>query len=420
MCAPSSRHSGIILKRCPLDSADFRKLVRDALEHIHDISYLELHPLLSWLAPPASPVQGTRGQRLRAILKDKIEDLRPQPSSPANTPEWRSYLALRYRYIQAMSMAEIENRLGISLRQLQRELHKGLDALTSLLWDQRATAQAVVAGESLSPTLQELQAELDQWQLDRQVTSLPGLMNDTFLLLQPLLEQRAIALAIDYPPDLSPVLVDATLLRQALFKALRLMAQNASGPIAIQAIQREMQIDLLFNCTPCASPAHKEEWQMVELLISHQGGKLAVENQSAGGSLVTLSLPRASQIRVLVIDDNPAIHQLFERYLALHHYKVIHTRNAADALQAAVEALPDLIILDVMMPGVDGWQVLRDLAHNPATSRIPVIICSVLNEPELAFSLGAQAYLKKPVDRLELLATLARLHHPAGPASELH
>ena len=83
----------------------------------------------------------------------------------------------------------------------------------------------------------------------------------------------------------------------------------------------------------------------------------------------------------------------------------------------SIEARPDLITLDVMMPSMDGWQVLRDLAQNPATQHIPVIVCSVLKEPELAFSLGARAYLKKPVDRLELLATLARLRPAAGPSA---
>jgi CheY-like chemotaxis protein len=75
-----------------------------------------------------------------------------------------------------------------------------------------------------------------------------------------------------------------------------------------------------------------------------------------------------------------------------------------------------VITLDVMMPNLDGWQVLRGLTSNPATARIPVAICSVLKEPELAFSLGARAYLKKPVDRMELVATLARLLASASPA----
>jgi CheY-like chemotaxis protein len=90
-------------------------------------------------------------------------------------------------------------------------------------------------------------------------------------------------------------------------------------------------------------------------------------------------------------------------------------------LQLAGEKHPDAITLDVMMPNVDGWQVLRGLANAPATANIPVIICSVLKEPELAFSLGARAYLKKPVDRLELVATLARLvgarHSPQSKES---
>jgi CheY-like chemotaxis protein len=118
---------------------------------------------------------------------------------------------------------------------------------------------------------------------------------------------------------------------------------------------------------------------------------------------------------VLVIDDNAAIHQLIERYLAPQHYEIIHARNGQEALQFAGDRRPDAITLDVMMPNVDGWQVLRGLSDNPATAHIPVIICSVLKEPELAFSLGAKAYLKKPVDRLELIATLARVLSSAGP-----
>jgi CheY-like chemotaxis protein len=81
-------------------------------------------------------------------------------------------------------------------------------------------------------------------------------------------------------------------------------------------------------------------------------------------------------------------------------------------MSLVAENPPDLILLDVMMPTMDGWQVLRSLKQNPTTEHTPIIICSVLKEPELAISLGARAYLKKPVDRLELLATLERILHP--------
>jgi CheY-like chemotaxis protein len=119
---------------------------------------------------------------------------------------------------------------------------------------------------------------------------------------------------------------------------------------------------------------------------------------------------------VLVIDDNQATHELFERYLVPHFYEVLHAHTGPEALRLAAQARPDIVILDVMMPSMDGWQVLRELAENPATATIPVVVCSVLNEPELASSLGACGYIKKPVDRLELLATLARLQNPTAPA----
>ncbi len=395
---------------------EFRKQVKDTLEHLHDTAYLQVHPLVSQIAWPATPQPTTHAQRLRDLLKEAIESLRPQSGSPAEAPEWRSYLALRYRYVQGMSMAETENKLGISLRQLHRELHKGLDAVSALL----SEMQGLEGGPAIAPaSVQELESELSQWQLDRQVCRVQALVDDTLWMLKPLLEQRAMTLTPDLPADLPPVLVDATLMRQALFKTLRLMAQDADAgsPISLQANEHGEWLDIVLHCPSYTLSTAGEEWQMVQLLVAQQGGSLAADIRPEAGTQVTLSLPRASQTRVLVVDDNQAIHQLFERYLAPHHYEVIHARSGSEALQLAAEAHPDLITLDVMMPSMDGWQVLRSLAQNPATQHIPVIVCSVLKEPELASSLGARAYLKKPVDRLELLATLARLQPAAGPSA---
>jgi CheY-like chemotaxis protein len=392
---------------------EFRKQVKDALEHLHDTAYLQVHPLVSQIAWPATPQQMTHAQRLRSLLKEAIESLRPQPGSPSDAPEARSYLALRYRYVQGMSMMETESKLGISLRQLHRELHKGLDAVSALLEEM----PGLEGGPTIAPaSVQDLESELSQWQLDRQAWQVQALVDDTLWMLNPLLEQRAVKLTTDLPADLPPALVDATLTRQALFKALRLMAQDAGSKISLQASQRGERLDIVLRCPSYTLSTAGEEWQMVQLLVNQQGGTLVADIRPETGTQVTLSLPRASQRRVLVVDDNQAIHQLFERYLAPHHYEVIHARSGPEALQLAAEAQPDLITLDVMMPSMDGWQVLRDLAQNPATRHIPVIVCSVLKEPELASSLGARAYLKKPVDRLELLATLSRLQ-PGVPSA---
>jgi CheY-like chemotaxis protein len=71
--------------------------------------------------------------------------------------------------------------------------------------------------------------------------------------------------------------------------------------------------------------------------------------------------------------------------------------------------LPDAIILDVMMPEMDGWEFLQRLRARPETALIPVVICSIFNDPELAYSLGASLYLPKPVSRDNVLKALRQL-----------
>jgi Amt family ammonium transporter len=118
---------------------------------------------------------------------------------------------------------------------------------------------------------------------------------------------------------------------------------------------------------------------------------------------------------VLAVDDNEQNLQLLEEYLWQWGYDVVVARDGREALQLYPQTNPSIIVLDVMMPNMDGWEVLRILRETPATADIPVVVCSVLREPAIALSLGAHAYLKKPVDRLELVATLARLLGPVAP-----
>ena len=88
---------------------------------------------------------------------------------------------------------------------------------------------------------------------------------------------------------------------------------------------------------------------------------------------------------------------------------MVEAYNGTDALRLARELQPDAITLDVMMPSQDGWEVLQRLKSEPDTRRIPIIICSVLDDPELAFSLGAVACLKTPVSQADLVGALGGL-----------
>ena len=134
-----------------------------------------------------------------------------------------------------------------------------------------------------------------------------------------------------------------------------------------------------------------------------------LEGVPGQGPAIHFTLPAAGQTTVLAIDDNESLFRLFERYLAQHHYRLVGVRDGDEGIRLARELQPAAITLDVMMPDRDGWEVLQTLCTDPHTKDIPVIVCTVLDEPELAFSLGARAYLKKPIQRSDLLAALEQV-----------
>jgi CheY-like chemotaxis protein len=117
--------------------------------------------------------------------------------------------------------------------------------------------------------------------------------------------------------------------------------------------------------------------------------------------------PVTSPRILLIVDDNAKIIELFRRYLDGQDWVVKGVNSGAEAWQKIAESTPAVIMLDVMMPAEDGWEVLVKFKKDPRTSAIPVVICSVVQEPQLARSLGAAGYLPKPVSQMELLTALA-------------
>ena len=112
---------------------------------------------------------------------------------------------------------------------------------------------------------------------------------------------------------------------------------------------------------------------------------------------------------VLVIDDDSMVHDLIRRFLSKEGFEVVAALNSAHGLELARQLRPDVITLDAMMPGVDGWTTLRELKADEELRSIPVIMSTVIEDRGLAFSLGASEYLTKPIDRDRLLATVASL-----------
>jgi CheY-like chemotaxis protein len=111
--------------------------------------------------------------------------------------------------------------------------------------------------------------------------------------------------------------------------------------------------------------------------------------------------------RVLIVDDEPHNRQLLEVMLAPCGYVLQTASTGEDALTIVGQQPPDLVLLDVMMPGMDGYEVTAMIKGNPATSHIPVFIITALDDRHArmrGLNAGAEAFLSKPVDRAELCA----------------
>ena len=102
--------------------------------------------------------------------------------------------------------------------------------------------------------------------------------------------------------------------------------------------------------------------------------------------------------RILLIDDDPDTRELCLRYLEKSGFDVITAENGQEGLHLARLEKPDIITLDVMMPGKDGWSTLQEMKQDPLLREIPIIMLSIISEQEMGYSLGAADYLTKPVE----------------------
>jgi CheY-like chemotaxis protein len=125
----------------------------------------------------------------------------------------------------------------------------------------------------------------------------------------------------------------------------------------------------------------------------------------------------ASKKRILVIDDDPNAAYFLQESLSQNEFTVISALSGHEGLQKAREGQPDAILLDILMPETDGWQVLNDLKMDPTTVNIPVVLLTIVDKKALGFKLGAAAYLLKPLDPVIVIDALYRV---IGEKDHLH
>ena len=142
------------------------------------------------------------------------------------------------------------------------------------------------------------------------------------------------------------------------------------------------------------------------------GASETLKNLSAQPSSLienVVSLENSLGKTVLIIDDDPTVGELMKRQLIKENYKVVIAPNGKEGIRLARDLKPDVITLDILMPEMDGWSVLRTLKADPEVSDIPVIMASILDEKNKGFSLGAADFLSKPVQKEYLMKSIRNL-----------
>lgn len=410
--------------------------LRQALQDLYDPVALRRNPLLGILAleEDANPTAA-----LRRAITEAIGQLKPGSDVPPYAPAWRIYRLLLYRYVEQSSQHTVAANLGLSVRQLRRQERVAERLLADQLWSQhRLNAQLPRIASLLDGTSDRQgnkpvlgssrERELD-W-LRRSLTSeriaIPALVARVLKIVASLASQSATRITTTIPADLPLVTGQLTAARQTVLSLLTAALYAApAGQVQIRAVTDSHTVALEVRALADRAGLNTGETRFDEhLAMTCQLADLCGVSLTVleiGGDEVfgaALKFPVAEQPVVVVIDDNTDTLQLFERYLASSRFRFVGQANPAEALAATIEQMPDVVVLDVMLPGIDGWELLDRLRSHPQTSGVPVVVCTILPQESLALSLGAAAFLRKPVSRENLVSTLeqlARLSWPESP-----
>jgi signal transduction histidine kinase/DNA-binding response OmpR family regulator len=294
------------------------------------------------------------------------------------------------------------------------------------------------------------------------------LLRDVVSTIQPLVNKNHNTLKVELGDNLKTMRADATKVRQALFNLLSNACKfTERGTVTLRVTRgggeadghycfevadsgigmTEEHLRRLFRAftQADASTTRKYGGSGLGLAITRyfcrmMGGDVTVQSEPGKGTTFTVTLPMAvastrgplvdttfslkerrlpklaaGASTILVIDDDPTVHDLMARYLGKEGYRVVLASDGQEGIRMAKEVKPDLITLDVLMAEMDGWAVLSALKADPVTVDIPVVVLTMFDNKEMGFALGASDYMTKPVDRERLLSVLRKHHHSGLP-----
>jgi len=282
---------------------------------------------------------------------------------------------------------------------------------------------------------------------------LQNTMSEIEATITPLVEKNSNTFKLEYETDVEKMKADVTKVRQILLNLLSNSSKfTKDGVIKVHVKDSDnikQGVDFIIQDTgigmssdqvakvfqPFTQADEKTTRKfggtglgltITKMFAEMMGGMIDVSSVESEGTTFTVTLPRVvnddsstvqhtasersddKDYTVLVIDDDDSAQDMMKRFLEKQGYNVIQAKTGEMGLKLATEHMPDLITLDVMMPEMDGWEVLNTLQSNERSKKIPVIMLSMANEPDIGYSLGATDYLTKPVDWNELSTILLK------------
>jgi len=294
--------------------------------------------------------------------------------------------------------------------------------------------------------------EANRMTLYAETFDVAGLAHDVAATVSALLRTKNNHLVIDVPADLGEMRSDQTKLRQCLFNLLSNAAKFTENGTVTLTVRRDaativMSVaDTGIGMTPeqmaklfqrftqaDASTTRKFGGTGLGLAITRAlskllGGDVTVRSEAGLGSTFTIVVPAVmadamqsnldaemeivaphdGDRSVLIIDDDPAQRDLLTRFLRREGFEAHVAADGPSGLQMARAVRPRTILLDVMMPGMDGWAVLTQLKADPDLAAIPVVMVSFVDEQALGISLGAAEWVPKPIEWDELRRVMDR------------
>jgi PAS domain S-box-containing protein len=290
------------------------------------------------------------------------------------------------------------------------------------------------------------------------------LVSEVVTTIQPLIARQQNQLVVELAPALGLMRADVTKVRQALFNLLSNASKfTQNGTVTLRVARHDElirfavedsgigmsddQLSRLFQAfsQADASTTRKYGGTGLGLAITRRfcqmmGGDIEVQSTPGVGSAFTITLPAEvreprpehsdntvaeiasvaappasdGQSLVLVIDDDPSIGDLIRRFLGREGFVVETALSGAEGLEKAASLRPDAIVLDVLMPRMDGWAVLAQLKADPRLHDIPVVMLTITDDKSIGFALGAADYMTKPIDRERLTSVLRKYQRAAG------